>query len=341
MTTPLPAQSHTPASIPAPTTLTENLDNFVVPLTGPIDFTASLEMFRRNGDDLLDRWDGATLIRTLPVGDRSVAFACAPEGTAAAPALCVVVADQAYRATIEQALQRMFPAAPPDFAALCQRDPVIEQLAARYPGLRPVLQFDLLAALVRSISAQQVNLRWASTTRRRLAEAFGDWHTFGPAGAQGSWEVYSLGAATLAAADPAALRALQFTTRKAEYIVGVAQAIASGDLDVTQLATLPDDAVIARLSALRGIGRWTAEWILARTLGRPRVVAGDLGVRKAVGIAYLSGLGDPLPSEDAVREATAHWGASALVAQTLLLHGLAEGGLEEFNMLHLKYPDVR
>jgi len=312
------------------TLLTESAESFVVPLTGPIDFAASLEMFRRNGDDLLDRWDGATLIRTLPVasaGARSVAFACAPEGTLEAPALRVVVADPAYRAHIEQALQSMFPVAPPDFAALCQRDPVIARLAARYPGLRPVLQFDLLAALVRSISAQQVNLRWASTTRRRLAEAFGEKHIFGPGGVQGVWEVYSLSAATLATADPAALRALQFTTRKAEYIVGVAQAVASGALGAAQLATLPDDDVVARLSALRGIGRWTAEWILARTLGRPRVVAGDLGVRKAVGMAYLSGLGDPLPGEDAVREATAHWGASALVAQNLLLHGLAEGAL--------------
>ncbi|HUY76002.1 MAG TPA: hypothetical protein VMV29_04485 [Ktedonobacterales bacterium] len=327
MSTPPHTPAPTPAPIPPAALVGESADSFVVHLVGPIDFAASLEMFRRNGDDLLDRWDGATLIRTLPVGERSVAFACAPEGTADAPALRVVVADQAYRATVERALQRMFPPMPPDFAALRQRDPVIERLAARYPGLRPVLQFDLLAALVRSISAQQVNLRWASTTRRRLAETFGDWHTFGPAGAKGSWEVYSLGAATLAAADPTALRALQFTTRKAEYIVGVAQAVASGNLDLAQLATLPDDAVITQLSALRGIGRWTAEWILARTLGRPRVVAGDLGVRKAVGIAYLSGLGDPMPSEDAVREATAHWGASALVAQNLLLHGLAEGEL--------------
>ncbi len=330
MSTPITTPAPTPAPIPPASLLRKSADSFVVPLTGPLDFAASLEMFRRNGDDLLDRWDGATLIRTLPVAlsvGRSVAFACAPEGTAEAPALRVIVEDQAYRAEVERTLQGMFPVAPPDFAALRQRDPVIERLATLYPGLRPVLQFDLLAALVRSISAQQVNLRWASTTRRRLAEAFGEKHTFGPGGAQGAWEVYSLSAATLAAADPTALRALQFTTRKAEYIVGLAQAVASGSLDAAQLAALPDDAVVAQLSALRGIGRWTAEWILARTLARPRVVAGDLGVRKAVGMAYLSGLGDPLPSEDAVREATAHWGASALVAQNLLLYGLVEGTL--------------
>jgi 3-methyladenine DNA glycosylase/8-oxoguanine DNA glycosylase len=64
---------------------------------------------------------------------------------------------------------------------------------------------------------------------------------------------------------------------------------------------------------------WTAERILARNLGRPRVVAGDLGVGKAVGLAYLN---SAAPSEQDVRRSTAHWGASVSVAQTLLLHAL-------------------
>ena len=86
---------------------------------------------------------------------------------------------------------------------------------------------------------------------------------------------------------------------------------------------LPDDAVIARLTAIRGVGRWTAEWILARTLGRPVVVAGDLGVRKAVGRYYLDlPPKAPLPSEEETRRAVAHWGESANLAQTLLLAGI-------------------
>ncbi len=304
--------------------------SFTVALDAPLDVGASLEMFRRNGDDLLDRWDGTTLLRTLPtsaVDVHSVAFACQPidaREAREAPAFRVTVeesADSMQQALVEQAVRAMFPALPTDFEALRQRDPVVERLAARYPGVRPVLQFDLLAALVRAISAQQVNLRWATVTRRRLAEAYGERHVFGP---DGQWEVYSLSAAKLAQAQVSDLRALQFTTRKAEYLIGVAQVIASGDVTLAQLSALPDDEVIARLVALRGIGRWTAEWILARTLGRPHVVAGDLGVRKAIGLAYL---GESLPPEDSVREATIHWSESALVAQNLLLHALAEGTL--------------
>jgi len=284
-------------------------------LPGPLDIPLSLELFRRNGDDLIDRWDGTYLVRTIQVDGHSVAYAAAVSGTIDEPALHMVVDNPAYLPAIEQTLRATFVPAPPEFADLLQRDPLIARLNAAFPGLRTVRQFDLLAALVRSISAQQVNLRWAATTRRRLAEAFGERHLVD------GHTVYSLSAERLAAAKVEEIRALQFTTRKAGYIISAAEAIASGRLSLAALSALPDEAVISQLSALRGIGRWTAEWILARTLGRPCVVAGDLGVRKAVGLAYL---GTPLPSEQAVREATAHWGPAAGVAQGLLLHGLSQ-----------------
>ena len=298
------------------TTPSTSLHIFEVRLPGPLDIPTSLELFRRNGDDLLDRWDGTTLVRTLPPGKRKVAYACTVSGIVEEPVLRVTIEDGADQEAVEQALRATFVPAPPEFTELLRTDPVIADLDRRHRGLRPVLQFDLLAALVRSISAQQVNLRWAVTTRRRLAETFGDQHEVG------GHVVYSLNAERLAAADPAAIRALQFTMRKAEYIISVAGAIANGSLNLANLVQLPDEEIITQLSALRGIGRWTAEWILARSLGRPCVVAGDLGVRKAVGLAYMDTL---LPTEREVRQVTAHWGQSAAIAQVLLLHGLSQG----------------
>ncbi|MDE3230633.1 MAG: DNA-3-methyladenine glycosylase 2 family protein [Chloroflexota bacterium] len=298
----------------APTTT-----RFTVALPGPLDIAASLDLFRRAGDDMLDRWDGVRFVRTLPVGVRSIAYAAIPGGTLAAPTLAVEVAREADRAPVEAALAVTF-AQPParEYAALLRADPVVAALDARYPGQRPVRQFDLFGALVRCISAQQVNLRWAATTRRRLAETYGERLMVG------AHEVYALPAERLAAASVADLRALQFTTRKAEYLIGAAQEIASGALDLATLAALPDAAVVARLMGLRGIGRWSAEWVLARTLGRPCVVAGDLAVRKVIASAYLGHTrGAPLPDEAAIRAATAHWGAAASVAQELLLHAYA------------------
>ncbi|HSH22227.1 MAG TPA: hypothetical protein VK992_06415, partial [Candidatus Caenarcaniphilales bacterium] len=84
---------------------------------------------------------------------------------------------------------------------------------------------------------------------------------------------------------------------------------------------LEDEQLIERLTTLPGIGHWSAEWFLARTLRRPRVVAGDLGVRKAVGRLYAEGA---VPVEAEVRRMTAHWGAAASLVQVLVLHELAE-----------------
>ena len=88
--------------------------------------------------------------------------------------------------------------------------------------------------------------------------------------------------ARLAAARLREYRALKFSTRKSEYIRDVARAIVGGALDVDALMTAPSADVIAILTALRGLGRWTADWFLARCCGRGDVCpAGDLAVRKA------------------------------------------------------------
>jgi DNA-3-methyladenine glycosylase II len=293
--------------------LEESVD-FRVDLTGSLDIPASLELFRRFGDDLLDRWDGATLTRTLRIGNEITPYTATNVGSVEVPALLIKTPSSQDREAVETAIRATFLPPPASYPALLQADPVIATLDARFPGLRTVRQFDLFAALIRCVSAQQVNLRWATTTRRRLAETFGDRHMLD------SHAVYSLNPARIARADVAELRALQFTTRKAEYIIAIAEAIATGTLDLPTLAALPNNEVIARLTAIRGVGRWTAEWVLARTLGRPVVVAGDLGMRKAVGRYYLDlPPKAPLPSEEETRRAVAHWGDSANLAQTLLL----------------------
>ncbi|HEV7678465.1 MAG TPA: hypothetical protein VGQ42_07855 [Candidatus Dormibacteraeota bacterium] len=287
-----------------------------VGLRGPLDVAASVEGFRRWGDDLLDRWDGTTLLRTLRIAGESVPIAVQPTGTIARPRVQVTVDDPHHLDAAASAARRFFATVPPAaMRALTERDAVIRAAELRHPGVRPVLQPDLLTALVRSISAQQINLGFAAVVRARLAQRFGRRHTVA------GQEVWSLDPEALAAAKASDLRALQFTTRKSEYIIGVASAVLGGSLDAARLLAMSDEQVVAELVTLPGIGRWTAEWLLARSFGRPVVVAGDLGVRKAVGRAYCDGA---MPSEPEVRQLTAHWGAAAGVAQQLLLTMLAE-----------------
>jgi DNA-3-methyladenine glycosylase II len=306
----------------------------LVRLAGPLDVPGSLEGFRRSGDDLLDRWDGAVWLRTLPLDGRPVAVAARPVGTVAAPALQVATGDGGDPAAAGRALAAAFVTAPAALRELAAADPVVAAAAERWPGVGPVLQRDLLTAVVRAISAQQITLRFAAVLRARLARRFGVRHTVpepprpihgdpgsgGSRGAEPPAFVWRLDAGALAGAEVAELRALQFSNAKAVAIVTFAAAVAAGRLRLDELEALDDEQVVDRLVAYPGIGRWTAEWLLARTLGRPRVVAGDLGVRKAVGAAYLGGR---MPSPAEVRAATAHWGAAAGVAQQLLLHWLA------------------
>jgi len=273
-----------------------------------IDVVGSLELFRRSGDDLIDRWDGSRLLRAAYVGTgRWVPFvAHARDG-----AFEVSASD----ASVRDIVANTFVPAPADYARLLEGDPVIARLNSQLPGVRQIRQLDVFTALIRCISAQQVNLRWAATTRRRLAETFGRRYDI-----EGD-VVYALDPERLASADPTEIRALQFTTSKAVSIVATARAVVEGGLSAEELGALDDDEVIARLIRVRGIGLWSAEWVLARTLGRPRVVAGDLGVRKAIGLAYGYAA---MPAETEVRQATRHWGQSAGVAQALLLHAMGE-----------------
>ncbi|MDQ6670514.1 MAG: hypothetical protein M3069_07125 [Chloroflexota bacterium] len=289
-----------------------------VPFAAPVDVRASLELFRRSGDDLVDRWDGQRLVRAVRIGRTWVPFMAMPEGTLAAPAMRVVIETPEHLDAIRDVAERTFVPAPPEYAGLLERDAVLARLNTRFPGIRQIRQLDLFTALVRCISAQQVNLRWAVTTRRRLAETFGERHVVA------GQAVYSLDPERIAGVDTTDIRALQFTTSKSLSIVAVARAMADAAVSLEELQRLSDEDVISRLVTIRGIGRWSAEWVLARTLGRARVVAGDLGVRKAVGLAYL---GTPAPSENQVRELTAHWGESSSVAQAVLLQALGEGAL--------------
>jgi DNA-3-methyladenine glycosylase II len=289
-----------------------------VPVPGPVDLAGSLDVYRRSGDDLLDRWDGRVWLRAVAVGDAMVGTAARPAGTVADPVLEVEAEAGADAAAAGRALAGGFVTAPEALAELAAADPVVAGIAARFPGVGPVLQPDLLCAVVRSISAQQITLRFAAVLRGRLARRYGHRHQV--PGEPAPAEVWSLDAGRLAGAPVAELRELQFSTAKAVAIVEFAGAVAAGRVVLRELAGLADEEVVARLVTFPGIGRWTAEWLLARTLGRPRVVAGDLGVRKAVGAAYLDGR---MPSEAEVRALTGHWGPAAGVAQQLLLHWLS------------------
>lgn len=104
---------------------------------------------------------------------------------------------------------------------------------------------------------------------------------------------------------PEQMRQCGLSRAKVDYIRSLAEHTAGGQLDFSTLPSATDDEVIARLTAVRGIGVWTAQMFLMFALGRPDVLPlGDLGVRKAMQIEY--GLAE-LPKPAAMEELARPW----------------------------------
>jgi DNA-3-methyladenine glycosylase II len=156
------------------------------------------------------------------------------------------------------------------FHSFAQSEPVLAKAVQRLPGFRPPLAPDPFEALVSSITAQQVSLHSAFAVRSRFIDRFG---------VSAKHAVAFPTRERIACASEKDLTALGFSRRKAEYVLGLARS----DLDLEELALLPDDEVKARITSLRGLGEWSADWFLARHLARTEAwPAGDLGLRKAV-----------------------------------------------------------
>lgn len=158
------------------------------------------------------------------------------------------------------------------------------KIAARYGPLEIPLAQEPFKQLLSSIVSQQISGRAAEKIFGRLLDAVGD-----PPAAE----------RIMAAADDD-LRRCGLSANKLAAIRDLAQKVATGELPLRDISTLDDEEVIRRLVTVRGIGHWTAQSFLLFTLGRPDVLlAGDLGVRKGVQLAY--GLAE-MPSPAAVKE---------------------------------------
>ncbi len=113
------------------------------------------------------------------------------------------------------------------------------------------------------------------------------------------------------------LRALGLSTRKAEYILEIAARAANGSLDFGHLETMGNQEVAEELVRVRGIGPWTAQWVLLRALGRADVFpAGDLALRKVLSEYYFGGR--PVAEREAAAFAQERWGTYAGLVTTYL-----------------------
>jgi len=287
---------------------------------GPLDAAATLARYQLWGEDPANRLDGDVFRRIVRVDGRLLPYEVRWSGAVDDTRLEVVVPDAAGRSverTVTTEVRRVFGLDfdLAGFYRMAKADRALAPLVEHLYGLRPTLAPTPLEMLVGSITAQQVNLSFAFACRARLVRRWGT-----PVRVPGG-EVYAFpDAAALAGARVRELRALKYSTRKAEYIRDLARAVVSRGLDLDALAEAPNAEVIERLTGLRGLGRWTADWFLARCCGRGDVCpAGDLAVRKAFEHHY--GRGRTL-SEEAIRRRARAWGEHQNLAVHYLLAGM-------------------
>lgn len=175
-------------------------------------------------------------------------------------------------------------------------DPVMAERLARYRGLRILTIPDPFEALVWAILGQQINVAFAARLKRVLIEHYGD-----AVDVDGRRFWLFPPAERLVDVTPELLRPLQISRQKALYI----RELARSDLDLAALSALPDDEVIERLVRIKGIGRWTAEYLLLRGFGRTDAIpAGDMGLRAIVGGLYGFGRN---ATEAEVRQLAERW----------------------------------
>ncbi|WP_232697753.1 DNA-3-methyladenine glycosylase family protein [Brevibacillus daliensis] len=170
-----------------------------------------------------------------------------------------------------------------DFYQQVTGDSHLALLTRYFRGLRFLLDSDLFSSMVRTIIGQQVNLAFASTMTERLLALAGE-QAMTPDG-KTLWAFPTPSA--IARLEVGQLREMQFSQRKAEYIIDFARAVVNEQIDLESIKKMTDDEVVAYLTPLRGIGRWSVECLLMFGLGRPDLLpAADIGLRNGIQLVY-------------------------------------------------------
>lgn len=271
----------------------------------PYDFPAAARYVAASASHVLEQVDAdLTYRRALVLGGRPVLVSVSSVGSVAHPQLKLSVSgDTVDTATMREArrfVTRVFTldADSAPFVRLLDAQPQLRPLRATFGALRPVLLAGDYESLIWAILGQQVTTVFAAQLKRALIDRVGDALVLG--GERHPLLPTPRAVATLTVEQ---LRELRFSRQKAGYVLGLSQAVTAGELDLFALGRLPAEAAIAALTAHRGVGRWTAECVLMRGLGRADVIpAADVGLRRWAGRALgLAGLA----SETQVRDLAA------------------------------------
>ncbi|MDQ3818823.1 MAG: hypothetical protein M3362_14260 [Acidobacteriota bacterium] len=292
----------------------------------PFDFAATARFLRFTDTEAVDTFTDGGYRRAFNFGNSLHLLKVEPRGTLSRPSLAVALeggskmTDDEMR-TAGRIVRRVFSTEHDlkKFRVRVAGDALMSKLEVMNRGLHLARWPTLFEALTISILSQQISTVVAMTLKRRVVERFGERLMV-----KGKTFFAFPRAEALMDASTDELRALGLSTSKAMSIVELARHVIDGTLDGDLMEREDNEAVITRLSKLRGIGRWTAEWALMLHFGRTDVFpAGDLALRGFV-VKYYNN-GRPMTEREVRSQALARWGDWAAYAAVYFLAGMRAG----------------
>ncbi|HXU23195.1 MAG TPA: hypothetical protein VN697_04115 [Tepidiformaceae bacterium] len=289
----------------------------------PFRLDLTVWVLRRVPINAMDSWDGRTYRRVIWIDGTAEPLEVVQIGPPEQPVLRVSAGSRASaknRAAVMAFLDRVLglhlDVAP--FYHLALQDKRLDSLVRPYIGFRPPRLPSVFEALLNGVACQQLSLHVGIHLLNRLCASYGR-------NSGGAHHAFPL-PEDLANAPPEDLKRLGFSGAKAKTIVGASRAIASGKLNLESLSRLDDASAFAQLQELHGVGRWTAQYVLLRGLGRLDVFPGDDvgGQNKLQRWLRLK----ERPDHDRVNRIIRHWSPyRGLLYFHLLLDELSRRGL--------------
>lgn len=202
------------------------------------------------------------------------------------------------------------------FYKIALKDERFAKIVKNLYGLRAPRTPTVFEALIIALTEQQIALPVAIALRKRLVEKYGE-----SLKVKGKKYFAFPTRDALAKAEPADIKKLGLSTRKAEYIVGISQKVASGEVDLEKMKTWDKERILEVLTKIRGLGPWTVEYVMCRGMGKyDALPAGDMGLR--ISLTKFLDKNERVSEKD-VREFLDHFGKHRGYAAFYLIYAYA------------------
>jgi len=291
----------------------------------PFRLDLTVWALRRRSHNVLDRWDGITYRRAASFGTHDVELAVRQVAPVESPLLEVTVTGPAPIAVAQpaaDAVDRLLGTSI-DLDAWHEIAAANEEtagLALRFRGMKPPRFASSYEALMTAIFCQQITLDFGITIVNAWIERFGRQL---PGAERDLWLLPAPNA--LEELDPAELRPLRISRQKATAAIELSRRVTRHELDLDALESSPDEDVVATLCGLSGVGRWTAEYVLLRGLGRLHTFPSyDAGARNS--LAKLLAVDRPMSYAEVARAASRWQPYAGMLYFHLLVAGLERSG---------------